>query len=45
MVVVVVGVVVVLWLMKTAGVLSETERGSPEAKVERAVPVRRRERQ
>lgn len=30
---------------KTAGVLSETERGSPAAKVERAEPVRRRERQ
>lgn len=46
-VVVVVAVVgmVVLWLMNTAGVLSETERGSPEANVESAVPVRRRERQ
>lgn len=35
--VVVMGVgVVVLGLMKTAGVLSEIERGSPKAKVERA---------
>lgn len=32
-------------LRKTAGVWSETERGSPAAKVERAEPVRRRERQ
>lgn len=41
-----VGVVVVLaGLRNTAGVLSETERGSLSAKVERAEPVMRRERQ
>lgn len=32
-------------LRNTAGVSSETERGSPAAKVQRAEPVRRRERQ